>query len=613
MSDSNLTDRTDRADLAVAPVRMRVCDYIAKRLHDHGVRHVFGITGGGAAGLNDGFAKHGGFQWIGNHHEQASAFAAMGLAKVTGKLAVVNPTTGCGGTNCITGVLDAWQDSVPVLFVSGNVNRAQMTYGRRGVRKHGVQEADIIPLVETITKYSQVITKPEQIFEELEKAIDIATNGRPGPVWLDIPTDVQTAEVVVPAEVRRFNHDGNHIHYFRQALAAADTVKELLLNAKRPLVLLGAGARGDREHVEILLQRALPFVCTFGAIDLFPADHPQYVGRVGVKGDRAGNFAVHCCDLLIVLGASLQTAQTGYNLDHFAPNARVIWVDIEPQERQCEPGLADVYIETDIVSFVGAMVSEHRWAAPAWSALCRKWREQWPVCLPQYRDAAWQKEGINLYAFVDALSAALPDNAAVVSDAGSAIYVPCQGLKLRDGQRHIISLAQADMGWALPAAIGVALTGRPTIVVTGDGSFQTNLQELATIRALNLPIKIFVWNNFGYLSIRATQKKLFEGRLMGTDERHGLWFPQLQSLAVTYGFKYDWLGKTGDLDYLPTILARNGPTLVEVICPPDQAIVPTIGASRDPEGRIQARPLWDMAPYLPREELEAELSAAFAI
>ncbi len=591
---------------------MRVCDYIAQRLYAYGIRHVYGITGGGASGLNDGFAKHGGIRWIGNHHEQASAFAAMGQAKLTGRLAVVNPTTGCGGTNCITGVLDAWQDSVPILFISGNVNRAQMTAYHEGPRKQGVQEADIIPLVEPITKYANVVGKPEDIVRELEYAIWTATHGRKGPVWLDIPTDVQCAEFE-PTEPPALNDDEGEIGRFACAIRCRQSVLDALSAAKRPLVLLGAGARDARQDVRrFLYAYDLPFVCTYGAIDLFAADDVLYVGRVGIKGDRAGNFALAHCDLLIVLGSSLSTPVTGYDLSHFASEADIVVVDIEDISK----GVPDVmtldrvttYVQTTVETFVSVMaqalsseVSHH-----GWINLCLRWRAKWPVCAVSYEPGA-----INLYAFVDALSKVLPANAAIVSDAGSAIYVPCQGLKLRGSQRHIISLAQADMGFALPASIGVALEGVPTIVLTGDGSFQTNLQELATIRALKLPIKIFVWNNSGYLSIRATQRKLYEGRLMGTDEEHGLWFPRLIDVAQTYEMAYH---RMLDLeDGLDAILAEPGAALIEVICPPDQPIIPTIKARRNEDGTIGAAPLFDMAPALPPEEIAAERAAALAL
>ncbi len=606
------------------PHMIRVCDYIAQRLHQLGIRHVYGIMGGGASGLNDGFIKHGGIRWIGGHHEQASAFAAVAQAKLTGKLAVVNPTTGCGSTNCITGVLDAWQDSVPVLFISGNVNRIQMTtymnwpqstnsvIGRR-VRKQGVQEADIIELVSPITKFAQTIDTPEQIVIKLEAAIWFATHGRKGPVWLDVPTDIQTALIEPPAELPTI-HWGDDIEIagFVQALQAKDEVVLAWATSRRPLVLLGAGARDSRDEIDRLLRAAnIPFVCTYGAIDFYPTDHPLYVGRVGIKGDRAGNFALAHCDLLLVLGSSLSTPVTGYDQTQFAPLAKIIVVDVDDHSNSAFDR-HDLYVRSDVQTFVVTMLG-HDYAPrdSRWRDKCVEWREKWPVCLPAY---AAETAGINLYSFIDELSKALPDDGVVVSDAGSAIYVPCQGLKLRGNQRHIISLAQADMGWALPASIGVALEGRPTVVVTGDGSFQTNLQELATIRALNLPVKIFVWNNRGYLSIRATQRKLYEGRLMGTDESNGLWFPDLGQVALTYEMDYLKLDSGHELaDALEDILSSSRAIIIEVICPADQPIWPTIGASRGADGTIKARPLYDMAPYLLPEEIDAERVAALFI
>ena len=573
---------------------MRVCDYIAQRLYEYGVRRVYGITGGGAAGLNDGFAKHGGIQWIGTHHEQGAAFAAMGEAKLTGRLAVVNPTTGCGGTNCVTGVLDAWQDGVPVLFISGNVNKAQMTYyhskaGFSKPRQHGVQEADIIPIVSSIVKYANVVDSADDIVEQLDVAIRYATTGRKGPVWLDIPTDVQTAEFDPSAKKL-----SGHVDFFADFLSGDEVceINQMMGDAKRPLVLVGAGAQ--EADLSRLINR-IPFVVTYGAIDVSP-DHFHRIGIVGVKGDRAGNMALYNADLVIVLGSSLSTPVTGYNLSHFAPKATFIVVDISPStNHKYPPGVGYC---CDVQSFVDAITPHSR---IEWSDTCYRWRSQWPVCLPEYSS---DKDGINLYWFVNELSKVLPPFAAVVSDAGSALYVTCQALKLKEGQRHIQSLAQADMGWALPASIGVALEGVPTIVLTGDGSFQSNLQELATIKAFNLPIKIFVWNNSGYLSIRATQNKLFEGRVMGTDAKHGLWFPELLDIARTYKMDYYRLENNEGLSWIPAILESNRATIIEVICPPDQLVIPTIAAKRLEDGTIEALPLYDMSPRIPGIEKE---------
>jgi acetolactate synthase I/II/III large subunit len=589
---------------------MRVCDYIAERLFKLGVTRVYGITGGGAAGLNDGFAKHGKIRWIGNHHEQASAFAAMGEAKLTGKIAVVNPTTGCGGTNCVTGVLDAWQDSVPILFISGNVNRAQMTSyfhrpesgEKRSIRKIGVQEADIIEIVAPITKYADTVNSPKEIVEKLEKAIISAISGRKGPVWLDVPTDIQTAEIgeiLVKSYLPKFEVMDS---------CQKSIIEEAITESFRPLILVGAGAMSDRAKVNSFIQSiGYPFVCTYGAVDFCDYDNPLYVGRIGIKGDRAGNFAVSTCDLLIVLGSSLTTPITGYNLKEFAPLAKIIVVDSDDPKNMAFDKYYH-YCRMTVFGFTSMLWDG--FPCERWVEKCIHWKYKWPVCQKEYEN---ETNGVNLYTFVNELSSVLPDKAAVVSDAGSAIYVPCQGLKLKNGQRHIISLAQSDMGWALPASIGVALGGVPTIVLTGDGSFQTNLQELATIRALNLPIKIFVWNNAGYLSIRATQNKLFDGRLMGTDNKTGLWFPDLEKIASAYEMEYKKIDSFENLSILKEVLENDKTVIVNVVCPPDQMICPTIGAKRGEDGKIVARPLFDMSPYLSTEEIEKERREALSL
>lgn len=580
---------------------MRVSDYIAHYLYERGIRYVFGITGGGAAGINDGFAKFGKIQYISNHHEQASAYAAVGMSKVSNELSVVNPTTGCAGTNCITGVLDAWQDYSPVLFLSGNVNRAQMTFypENKHLRKLGVQEADIITLVKPITKYADVVNSPEEIISKLKFAIDTALTAPMGPVWLDIPTDIQLAELEV--EPLNFEKD---IPPLTCDHSIPEDIKKELETASRPLILIGNGVRlsGATNIFQKTIENfKIPFVATYLGLDVADSENSLNVGRVGVKGDRAGNFALHNCDLLLVLGSSLNTPVTGYKVNEFAPNAKIITIDIDGK---FNPKL-NIFknINCDIKTFLSSLCSsEIKINCSAWNEKCKHWKDKWNINNEPHKT---EDGKINLYHFINHLNEISLDSTHFVSDTGSAMYVPGQGIKIKKNKRFITSGGQADMGFALPAAIGVALMGNPTLVITGDGSFQSNIQELATVRYLNLPIKIFVLNNNGYLSIRTTQNKLFKGRVMGTGPGNGIFFPKLEDIAKAYKINYALMDKIDEKQ--SRWLETPEPMIIEVICPENQLIIPTIGAKLNSNGRIEASPLYDMFPHLTPEDIEKEM------
>ena len=415
---------------------------------------------------------------------------AVAYAKYNNSLAAVNVTTGCGGTNAITGLLDAWQDSVPVIFVSGNVNRRHMA--PEGVRNLGVQEANIIDIVKPITKYAVVVNDPEDIEEVMKDAIRIATHGRPGPVWIDIPMDVQGAQCF--------------------------DIESELRGAKRPLILAGNGincAQARDEFVDFVQRTNIPVVTSYNAVDLFPSVYSNFVGRVGVKGTRAGNFAMQNCDLLLVIGCRLSVPVTGYDYTTFAREAKVIVVDIDKDEHSKETVNIDRFIHRDAKDFLNINVFDRE--KNDWNEICRLWKKKWPVC-PDTNPT----EKVDLYYFMKCLNDLKRNDDVVISDAGSAFYVCAQATEIQANQRFITSSSQAEMGFTIPACIGAAFAkGGDVIGVTGDGSFMMNLQELQTIAHYNLPVKLFVWNNDGYLSIRTTQKKFFEGREIGTDESSG--------------------------------------------------------------------------------------------
>jgi acetolactate synthase-1/2/3 large subunit len=584
---------------------VKVADYIAKFLEKKGIRHVFMVTGGGAMFLNDGIAKSKIIKGIFNHHEQASAMGAVGYSKYTNEISVVMPTTGCGGTNTITGVLDAWQDSNKVVFISGNVNKKETTHGFSiPLRKFGVQEANIVDIVKPITKYSVMITEPNTIAYHLEKAFYLCESGRPGPVWIDVPMDIQGSLI----------NESELIHFTPEELFVnvdCSIFETYIKNAKRPIVIAGYGIQlGDakKQFVEFIEKYNIPVTFTYLGIDFLPSDHPLYVGRLGTKGDRAGNFAVQNSDLIISLGSSLSVSVTGFRYETFARDAKVLVVDIDQHEHKKKTIRVDAEINTDIKVFFEQTKNIEYKTNQDWIEKCIGWRNKWPVFTEKYKDTT---NGINIYYFIEELSKKMSSDSIVISDAGSAYYATSQGLKIKKQQRYITSGAQADMGFSIPAAIGVAIASdvkKKVIAITGDGSFQMNLQELQTIVNYNLPIKIFVLNNGGYLSIRNTMDKFFESRYFGTDKNSGLSFPKILKIANAYDIPYHKLETGEDIDKkLLDILNVDGYSLTEVICPFKQDMSPSSSAKINFEGKLVSQPLENMSPFLNEEEFLKEM------
>ncbi len=594
----------------------RVADYIARFLTESGIGDVFLVSGGGMMHLSDAVVKNKKLGFVCTHHEQAAAMAAVTYARYNEGVGCAMVTTGCGGTNAVTGLLDAWQDSTPCLFISGQSKIIQtVRHSGLALRQFGVQEADIIAIVEPITKYSFMVEDPLSIAYHLEKALFLAKSGRPGPCWIDVPLDVQAAPID-EAKLKHFSPDELEPTYKTEPTAdELDKLATLFSQAKRPIIVAGQGIRlagaipAFKEFVE---KHNIPFVTPILGANLMPSAHPLYVGRIGVKGTRAGNFALQNSDLVIVLGSRLSISSIGYDYPNFARAAKHVIIDIDPIEHQKKTVRIDLFINADAKKFLQAQklgVKEpgSKSDFSDWVSKCAHWKSKWPICLPEYSD---DTHGINLYYFVDRLSAALKPDSVVVSDAGSSFYVLSQAIQLKEGMRYITSGCQAEMGFTLPASIGISIArGKGEVLgITGDGSFQMNLQELQTIVHHRLPIKTFVWNNNGYLSIRATQRKFFASDFIGTDSKSGVSFPSVEKIAAAYGIKYFKMGKSAQLDaQLKEILAYDGPVLCEVMCNPDQEIVPTVSSYAKPDGSMVSRPMEDMYPFMSREELKSEM------
>jgi acetolactate synthase-1/2/3 large subunit len=594
---------------------IRIADYIATFVEKQlGVSEVFLVSGGGMMFLSDGIAKNPSLRPVCTHHEQAAAMAGCGYAKNTNGFSVVMLTTGCGGTNGITGLLNAYQDSARVFFITGQCKRKE-TIRNSGLplRQFGVQEADIVSVVQSLTKYAVMVNVPEEVPYHLERAAWEATHGRPGPVWIDVPMDVQGAVV----------SEDSFVHFTPSKEAATPTpseddfsyLKSALEHADRPLIVAGQGIRlsGTEDAFRSFVDGyRIPFVASRLGIDVLPSDHPLFIGRIGNKGDRAGNFAVQNADLLLVLGSRLSVSSTGHEYQTFARNAKIVVVDVDPVEHAKKTVRIDRLILSDLRDFFARVPPMKPAPHEPWVATCMRWRSQWPVCLPEYSDDA---NGINLYYSIARLSDALKGKKAIiVSDAGSSFYVTSQCIALDKGQRYITSGGQAEMGFSLPAAVGAAAAAMKDVqifAITGDGSLQMNIQEFQTLKHYGLPVKLIVWNNDGYLSIRATQRKFFNGRYIGTDSTCGVSFPDLSKVAAAYGLKYVRVSKSADLfDTFVHLTMIDEPVVCEIMCMRDQEIVPSVSSTRLPTGEMVSLPLEDMYPFLPREEFKRELLIA---
>ena len=585
-----------------------VADYITEQLN---LRHIFFVTGAGIMHLTDGLAKNKTIHAVALHHEQSCSMASDAYSKFNNNFSVSMYSTGPAATNAVTGLAGAWQDSVPSMFISGQVKRSESTYFMglsKSVRQFGVQELNIEPIVKSISKYFVQIQDPHSIKYELEKATYIARSGRPGPVWIEIPMDVQGAIIdreALPGffpESQSDPREGNS--------SQVTDVGALLRDSRRPVILAGRGvllSGASTLMQDFAADHSIPIVSTYLGIDGLQTQASSYIGKIGVKGDRAGNLAIQNADLILALGTSLHVSATGYEYKDFARDAKLIVIDIESASH--EKNTVDVHslIEMDVSEFLKTL-SEGISGAPSmgwadWSNSCQDWKARYPVDLPEYSHAG----EVNIYRFVSRLSSLAPGNAVFVSDAGSAYYAVSQGIQLSSRrQRYITSGAMATMGFTIPAAIGASFSAGsevPILAVTGDGSLQQNIQELQVIAQHNLPIKVFVLNNEGYLSIRASQKNYFDSREIGAGPGSGLTFPDTLKIAGAYGIAAEKVSSLEDLDAaISRALQFEGPFILDVATPPNQPIIPTVSSRLDSSGVMRSRPLEDMYPFLDRDE-----------
>lgn len=588
-------------------MKVKVSDYIADFLAEKGVTHVFTVVGGGAMHLNDSFGHHAKLKVTYCHHEQAAAMAAEAYARVNGGMAALCVTSGPGAINALNGVAGAYQDSIPLLVISGQM-KSSLTVRESGLplRTLGGQEFDIVSALDNMTKYAEMIVEPQKIPFALGKAYHLAKSGRPGPCWLDVPLDIQGSLIDddLPGFVSRSQED------YADVKKAARHVLEKLRIAERPVLYAGNGIRlaGAANLVDELARRlSVPVVTCWDSIDLIATEHPHYCGRGGTMGDRAGNFAVQNSDLLISIGSRLSIYQVGYDVRLWARAAYTVVNDIDYVELMKPTIRVDYPVCADAADFMRALLEAAKAEPPkengAWLSRCRSWKQEYPVVQPAQKEAAGKA---NVYAFMDALSRTLPAGSFTVASNGSASVVGSQSYYIKEGSRFLMNCGISSMGYGLPAAVGAAVaSGEFVVCIEGDGSIMMNLQELQTVVTNRLPVKLFVINNNGYHQIRQTQKNVFGNALVGVGPESGdLGFPSFEKIARAFEMPYIAISANGELqEKIAQALAEPGYVLCEVFVTEEQKFEPKSATKRLPDGRLTSPPLEDLAPFLPREEL----------
>jgi len=591
-------------------MKIRLADYLVKRIAEAGVRHVFMVSGGGAMHLNDAVGKNKNIEYVCNHHEQACAIAVEGYSRVTGNLGVAVVTSGPGGTNAVTGVLGLWLDSIPGMFISGQIKYGT-TVESSGLplRQLGDQEANIIDIVKSITKYAVMVRDPKSIRYHFEKALYLARNGRPGPVWLDIPLDVQAA-IIEEDELLPYSQAEDRICFDPEMVKAqATNIIERLRGSARPVLLAGngirlAGAMGIFHEVIELL--GVPVQTAMGGNDVIHSDHDLFFGRLSVTGDRSSNFIIQNSDVLLTIGARLGVRTVSYLFKAFAREAYRIVVDIDSVELKKPTIYPSMPVHCDAKILLEEMARQLRGKPlprkQEWIKWCKERRLRYPSVTPEWRE---QKNYVNSFHFADVLTVASSPEDVIVLANGAANTCTFQAAKLKKGQRLFTNSGCASMGYDLPAAIGACFANdrKRVICIAGDGSIQMNLQELQTIVHHKLPIKIFLLNNNGYTSIRLTQDAYFPGGYVAADPSSGVSFPDIQKICAAYGIPSNKALNHEELqEKIRQTLTVAGPALCEIIMAPDQPLYPKLASEVKPDGTMVSKPLEDMFPFLDRAE-----------
>ena len=587
-------------------MRQRVADFLTDRLYRAGGRNVFMITGGMIMHLTDALRGHGRQTYTCCHHEQAAVMAAEAYGRFTGRLGVAYVTAGPAALNTLTGVVGAWVDTAPCVVVAGQskVSQARVT----GPRQFALQGFNTLPIFRQVTKYAVMLDDISRVRYEVEKAVHLAMAPRVGPVWIEVPIDIQGAWFD-PDAYPGYVPTAADAHRLDDLETQVAKVAASLRASRRPCLLAGAGVR-CAGAVDILREFAeasgIPLLTSRLGMDLIEYAHPLFVGRPGTYGDRPANFTVQNCDLLLVVGCRLGVGLVGYEYRDFARYARKIVVDVDESELVKPSVVPDLAVRADARAFLTRLRTalDGRAGSPQWAAQTQRWKAAYPVDLPEYLE---ESDGINSYHAMSTLSAKAPSDAVFVLDTGSCFHVFAQAFRVKRGQRHVITGGLSTMGY-WPAAVGVAcaLEGRDVYCVTGDGSVQFNLQEFQTMVHNRLPIKTIILNNQGYLLIRLTQQNFQEGRLIGTDAANGVSFPEMSKIAGAYGVKFMRVCKLTELDAaLDELFAFRGAVIFEIMTPRDQLLIPRVSSVKLEDGTMRSMPYDDMFPFLPRNEYRA--------
>lgn len=592
---------------------MNVSEFIFNFYANKGIDTAFMVTGGQAMWLNDAVGKNKNFNIICTHHEQSAAMAADAYGRIKNKPAITLVTAGPGSVNAMNGVVGGYTDSSPMIIISGQAALSFVQYQEETkIRQYGVQGINIKPLVENVVKYFITVDEPQKIQYYLEKAYHYATTGRPGPVWIDVPLDIQKADVDDRyLEKYTLEKETEGRVSLKQAVKHA---YKLLEDAKRPLFIVGQGVSlsGAREDFSYLSKKVkIPVITSRLGIDLIESDNDLYVGRPGNYGERSANFAIQNADLIITVGCRLASSLVGHNPKMFGKNAYLFVVDIDQKELDKPGPKIDYKAKLDCKAFLGKMIDEYsNYNLPhyeTWVLKCNEWKKKYPVVQLDYQE----QKPVNSYYFTDKLSKMADANSVILVDTGSCFHVACQTWKVKKGQKYLTTGGLSSMGYWV-AGIGACMANnrKDTIVITGDGSLQMNLQEFATIKHNNLPIKVFIFNNNGYLLIRHTQRNFMEDRFVGEGPESGVSCPDSLAIAQAYGIKGVRIDKVEDLDMkIEEVLSYPGPVICDVMTPEWQLLIPRIASDKLPDGTLVSRNYEDMFPYLPTDEVKANMIA----
>lgn len=602
-------------------MRVKVSDYIANYFADNGIKTIFTVVGGGAMHMNDSFGHHERLQCIYNHHEQASAMAAEAYFRVNNEMAGLCVTSGPGAINALNGVAGAYQDSIPMLVVSGQTKTSLMTLNSGlNLRTLGNQEFDIMSALSKMTKYAETLMNPNNVRYVLEKAFYLAKNGRPGPCWIEVPLDIQgtfvETEDLVGYDIVR-NNDGANVDENGELERKIRIVIDKIKDAKRPVIYAGNGVRisgAQDELIKLASAVEIPVVTCWDSIDLMETDSKYYVGRAGTMGNRPGNFAVQNSDLVIAIGNRLNIYQVGYQLESWAREAYIIDVDIDELELQKKTIRVDLPICADATIFINKLLNiiadeKVKYSnTKEWLEICKNWKLQYPVVTKKHYE---NSKPLNVYAFIDSFSRSLPENMITVVTNGSASVVGSAAYYIKKGQRFLMNCAMSSMGYDLPAAIGacVANDRKQVVCIAGDGSIMMNLQELQTIVTNKLPVKIILINNNGYHQIRLTQTNLFNKNFVGIGPESGdLSFPDFQKVSYAFGIPYQRCDSIDEMQKkIEWIVNENSYCMLEVVCSTTQIFEPKSAVKKLQDGSLYSPPLEDLAPFLEHDELKKNM------